>query len=449
MISAENLGIQYGKRVLFRDVNLKFTPGNCYGIIGANGAGKSTFLRLISGEESSTFGKVSMGQGERLSVLKQNHNAFDEETVLNTVLKGHSTLWDIMLEKDAIYAKPDFSEEDGIRAAELEEKFAEMDGWNAESDAASFLSGLGIKEEWHGKLMKELEAKEKVRVLLAQALFGNPDNLLLDEPTNDLDLDTVRWLEQFLANFENTVLVVSHDRHFLDSICTHVVDIDYGKIQLFGGNYTFWYESSQLALRQQQAQNKKAEENLKERKKWPFILKSLALIIVSLDLEMLIVFIAFLLISFYDYLNISVIINHYKWLPVIMYFLVLLSAFIRLLGIFFTAQEKSVTNDERIQIRSERKNRRIVLKDLLYIESMSDYVILVLENKEKVITRMTISRLESMLPKNFLRIHRSYIINMNHLSSYSKEEVEINQQELPISRSYKKEALARLADKTT
>ncbi|NBC82218.1 MAG: ATP-binding cassette domain-containing protein [Bacteroidetes bacterium] len=264
MITVSNLGIQYGKRVLFRDVNLKFTPGNCYGIIGANGAGKSTFLKLISGDESSTFGSVSMAQGERMSVLKQDHNAHDEDTVLNTVLKGYTTLWDLMQEKDAIYMKPDFSEEDGIKAAELEEKFAEMDGWNAESDAASFLSGLGIKEELHGKLMKELSGKEKVRVLLAQALFGKPDNLLLDEPTNDLDLDTVRWLEEFLASFENTVLVVSHDRHFLDSICTHVVDIDYGKIQLFGGNYTFWYESSQLALRQQQMQNKKAEEKKKE-----------------------------------------------------------------------------------------------------------------------------------------------------------------------------------------
>ncbi len=264
MITVSNLGIQFGKRTLFRDVNLKFNPGNIYGIIGANGAGKSTLLRLLSGDLDSTFGSISMGSGERLSVLKQDHFEFDNYTVLNTVLMGHQELWAIMHEKDAIYAKPDFSEADGMKAADLEEKFAEMDGWNAESDAANLLSGLGIKEAHHSKLMSELSGKEKVRVLLAQALFGKPDNLLLDEPTNDLDLDTVSWLENYLSNFENTVLVVSHDRHFLDSVCTHTVDIDFGKVQLFAGNYSFWYESSQLALRQAQTQNKKAEEKKKE-----------------------------------------------------------------------------------------------------------------------------------------------------------------------------------------
>ncbi|MCL3779039.1 ATP-binding cassette domain-containing protein [Prolixibacteraceae bacterium JC049] len=264
MITVSNLGIQFGKRTLFRDVNLKFTPGNCYGIIGANGAGKSTFLRLISGDLDSTFGSVSMEPGERLSVLKQNHHEYDECTVLNTVLMGHTQLWTIMQEKDALYAKPDFSEEDGMKAAELEDKFAEMDGWNAESDAAMLLSGLGIKEDVHYRLMSEMDGKEKVRVLLAQALFGKPDNLLLDEPTNDLDLETVTWLENYLANYENTVLVVSHDRHFLDAVCTHTVDIDFGKVKQFAGNYSFWYQSSQLALRQQQAQNKKAEEKKKE-----------------------------------------------------------------------------------------------------------------------------------------------------------------------------------------
>ncbi|MCO5265873.1 MAG: ATP-binding cassette domain-containing protein [Lentimicrobium sp.] len=264
MITVSDLGIQFGKRILFQDVNLKFTPGNCYGIIGANGAGKSTFLKMLSGEMEYTKGNVSMVPGERLSVLKQNHSEFDEHTVLNTVLMGHTKLWSVMHEKDVIYAKADFSESDGIRAAELEEVFAEMDGWNAESDAASLLSGLGIAEHLHGKLMSELDGKVKVKVLLAQALFGKPDNLLLDEPTNDLDLETVNWLENYLSNFDNTVLVVSHDRHFLDSICTHIVDIDYNKIQLFPGNYTFWYESSQLALRQLQTQNKKAEERKKE-----------------------------------------------------------------------------------------------------------------------------------------------------------------------------------------
>ncbi|MDX9771036.1 MAG: ATP-binding cassette domain-containing protein [Tenuifilaceae bacterium] len=256
--------MQFGKKFLFQDVNLKFLPGNCYGIIGANGAGKSTLLRLISGDLDSTRGSISLGPGERLSVLKQDHFAFDEVTVLNAVLMGHTVLWDIMQQKDTIYAKPDFNDQDGIKAAELESKFAEMDGWNAESDAASLLSGLGIKENQHYKLMKELSGKEKVRVLLAQALFGKPDNLLLDEPTNDLDLETVRWLENYLSNFENTVLVVSHDRHFLDSVCTHTVDIDFGKVKQFAGNYSFWYESSQLALRQQQQQNKKAEEKKAE-----------------------------------------------------------------------------------------------------------------------------------------------------------------------------------------
>ncbi len=264
MIIVSELGIQFGKRILFQDVNLKFMPGNCYGIIGANGAGKSTFLKMLSGEMEYSKGNVSMGPGERMSVLSQSHSEFDDFTVLNTVLMGHNQLWSVMHEKDAIYAKADFSEADGNKAAELEEKFAEMDGWNAESDAASLLSGLGIVEDLHHKQMRELDGKVKVKVLLAQALFGKPDNLLLDEPTNDLDLETVNWLENYLSNFENTVLVVSHDRHFLDSICTHIVDIDFNKIQLFPGNYTFWYESSQLALRQQMAQNKKAEDRKKE-----------------------------------------------------------------------------------------------------------------------------------------------------------------------------------------
>ena len=264
MITVSNLEIQFGKRILFQDVNLKFTPGNCYGVIGANGAGKSTLLRILSGELEPTRGTVMFGPGERLSVLKQDHFAYNECTVLDTVLQGHMDLWNVMKEKDALYAKPDFSDEDGVRAAELEEKFAEMDGWNAESDAASLLSGLGIKEELHYSLMKDLSGKQKVRVLLAQALFGKPDNLLLDEPTNDLDIETVMWLENYLSNYENTVLVVSHDRHFLDAVSTHTVDIDFGKIQLFAGNYSFWYESSQLALRQAQAKNKKAEEKKKE-----------------------------------------------------------------------------------------------------------------------------------------------------------------------------------------
>ena len=264
MITVNNLAIQFGKRVLFQDVNLKFTPGNCYGIIGANGAGKSTFLKAISGQIDPNHGTIALGPGERLSVLSQDHFAFDEFTVMDTVLMGHTVLWDIMKEKDALYSKPDFSDADGIRVSELEEKFAELEGWNAESDAANLLSGLGIKEDLHYMMMKDLSGKQKVRVLLAKALFGKPDNLLLDEPTNDLDLETVMWLENYLSEFENTVLVVSHDRHFLDSLCTHTVDIDYGKTELFAGNYSFWYESSQLALRQQQQQNKKAEEKRKE-----------------------------------------------------------------------------------------------------------------------------------------------------------------------------------------
>jgi len=264
MIQTNNLGIQFGKRVLFQDMNLTFNRGNCYGIIGANGAGKSTLMRILSGQLTPTSGTVTMGPGERLSVLEQDHFKYDDCTVLETVLRGHTVLWDIMQEKDAIYAKADFSDADGIRAAELEDKFAEMEGWNAESDAAALLSGLGIKEERHQMLMKDMSGSEKVRVLLAKALFGNPDNLLLDEPTNDLDLDTVAWLENYLSNFENTVLVVSHDRHFLDSVSTHTLDIDYNKVSLFAGNYSFWYQSSQLALRQQQAANKKAEEKRKE-----------------------------------------------------------------------------------------------------------------------------------------------------------------------------------------
>ena len=264
MITVNDLSVQFGKRILFQDVNLTFTPGNCYGIIGANGAGKSTMLRVISKQLDPTRGTVTLGPGERLSVLSQDHFAFDENTVMDTVLMGHSVLWAIMEEKNALYAKPDFSDEDGTRVAELEDKFAEMEGWNAESDAAMLLSGLGIKEDLHYMLMKDLSGKQKVRVLLARALYGKPDNLLLDEPTNDLDLETVSWLENYLSNFENTVLVVSHDRHFLDSVCTHTVDIDFGKVQQFSGNYSFWYESSQLALRQQQQQNKKAEEKKKE-----------------------------------------------------------------------------------------------------------------------------------------------------------------------------------------
>ena len=264
MITVNNLDVQFGKRILFQDVNMKFTPGNCYGIIGANGAGKSTFLRVISKQLDPTRGSVTLGPGERLSVLSQDHFAFDEHTVMDTVLMGHTTLWEVMSEKNALYEKPDFSDADGIRVSELEEKFAEMEGWNAESDAANLLSGLGIAEEYHYSMMKDLSGKQKVRILLARALFGQPDNLLLDEPTNDLDLETVSWLENYLSNSDHTILVVSHDRHFLDSVCTHTVDIDFGKLQMFAGNYSFWYESSQLALRQQQNQNKKAEEKKKE-----------------------------------------------------------------------------------------------------------------------------------------------------------------------------------------
>jgi ATPase subunit of ABC transporter with duplicated ATPase domains len=264
MITVAGLKIQFGKRVLFQNVNMKFTAGNCYGVIGANGAGKSTFLKAISKDIETSSGHITLGPDERLSALSQDHFAFDEVTVLNTVMIGHSQMWEIMQEKDKIYSKPDFSEKDGIKSAELEGKFADMDGWNAESNAATLLSDLGIKVEFHNTLMKDMSGKQKVRVLLAQALFGNPDNLLLDEPTNDLDLDTVMWLENYLSNYENTVLVVSHDRHFLDAISTHTVDIDFGEINMFAGNYNYWYESSQLALRQQQMQNKKAEEKKKE-----------------------------------------------------------------------------------------------------------------------------------------------------------------------------------------
>ncbi len=264
MITVSNLSIQFGKRILFQDVNQIFTAGNCYGIIGANGSGKSTFLKMLYGGVESRTGSITFGPGERVSVLKQDHFEFDDFTVLDTVKMGHSALWNIAKEKENLYLKPDFSEKDGMKASELEEKFNELDGWNADSNAASLLSGLGIKEENHYKLLKELSGKEKVKVLLAQALFGKPDNLLLDEPTNDLDLETVNWLENYLSEFENTVLVVSHDRHFLDSICTHIIDIDFSRVQQFSGNYSFWYESSQLALRQQLAQNKKAEEKKKE-----------------------------------------------------------------------------------------------------------------------------------------------------------------------------------------
>ena len=264
MISAQNVSLQYGKRVLFDEVNINFTPGNCYGVIGANGAGKSTFLKILSGEIQANSGSVKIEPGKRMAVLKQNHFEYDDTPVLDTVVMGHKELWEVKTEKDAIYAKPDFNEEDGNKASELEAKFADMDGWNAESDAAALLSGLGIKEENHYKLVKELSGNEKVRVLLAQTLFGNPDILILDEPTNDLDIQTISWLEDYLLDFKNTLIVVSHDRHFLDTICTHIADIDFGAIKLFTGNYTFWYESSQLALSQRSAANKKAEEKKKE-----------------------------------------------------------------------------------------------------------------------------------------------------------------------------------------
>ena len=264
MLSVNNVSLQFGKRVLFDDVNINFSGDNCYGVIGANGAGKSTFLKILSGEQDPNYGSVNLEPGKRMAVLKQNHYEFDDYSVLNSVMMGHNRLWEIIQEKDAIYAKPDFSEEDGIRASELEAEFAEMDGWNAESDAATLLSGLGILEDNHYTLMKDLSGNQKVRVLLAQALFGNPDILILDEPTNDLDIHTITWLEDFLLDFKNTVIVVSHDRHFLDTVCTNIVDIDFSKINVFTGNYTFWYESSQLALRQRAAANKKAEDKKKE-----------------------------------------------------------------------------------------------------------------------------------------------------------------------------------------
>jgi len=264
MLTANGVTVRFGKRVLFEDVNIKFGKGNCYGIIGANGAGKSTFLKVLSGEIEPSKGDVSLEKGERLSVLKQDHFAFEEYTVIDTVMMGNKELYDIMKEKDAIYMKPDFSEEDGMKAAKLEERFAELDGWNAESDAAMLLNDLGIIPDNHYKLMSELEAREKVKVLLAQALFGNPDVLLLDEPTNDLDLKSINWLQEFLINFENTVLVVSHDRYFLNKVCTHIADVDFGKIKVYPGNYDFWYESSQLALKQMKEQNKKKEEKIKE-----------------------------------------------------------------------------------------------------------------------------------------------------------------------------------------
>ncbi|KHF33650.1 putative ABC transporter ATP-binding protein YheS [Paenibacillus sp. P1XP2] len=264
MISTSGVTLRYGKRALFEDVNIKFTAGNCYGLIGANGAGKSTFLKILSGEIEPNSGEVHMTPGERLAVLKQNHFEYDEYPVLETVIMGHSRLYEIMKEKDALYAKPDFSEEDGLRAGELEGEFAELNGWDAEADAAALLIGLGITRELHDKKMEELSGNEKVRVLLAQALFGRPNNLLLDEPTNHLDLESIQWLENFLMDYEGTVIVVSHDRHFLNKVCTHIADIDFGKIQLYVGNYDFWYESSQLALQMQRESNKKKEEKIKE-----------------------------------------------------------------------------------------------------------------------------------------------------------------------------------------
>ena len=264
MIAANNLSLQFGKRVLFDQVNIKFVGGNCYGVIGANGAGKSTFLKILAGDIDPNSGQVVIDPGKRMAVLRQNHFEFDEVPVLDTVIMGHTKLWSLMKEKDAIYEKPDFSEADGVRASELEAEFAEMDGWNAESDAAALLSGLGIDESVHNSLMKDLSGNQKVRVLLAQAIFGNPDILILDEPTNDLDIHTITWLEDFLLEFKNTVIVVSHDRHFLDTVCTHIVDIDFKAIKLYTGNYSFWYESSQLALTQRASSNKKAEEKKKE-----------------------------------------------------------------------------------------------------------------------------------------------------------------------------------------
>jgi ATPase subunit of ABC transporter with duplicated ATPase domains len=264
MLNVQNLSLQFGKRVLFDEVNLKFVNGNCYGVIGANGAGKSTFLKILTGEQDATTGHINLEPGKRMAVLKQNHFEFDKVPVLQTVIMGHKRLYEIMIEKDAIYAKPDFSEEDGMRTGELEAEFADLEGWNAETDAASLLSNLGINESKHYLNMEELSSDLKVRVLLAQALFGNPDVLILDEPTNDLDIHTISWLEDFLLDFKNTVIVVSHDRHFLDTVCTHICDIDFSKINIFTGNYSFWYQSSQLALRQRSDKNKKAEEKKKE-----------------------------------------------------------------------------------------------------------------------------------------------------------------------------------------
>ena len=264
MLSANGVTVRFGKRVLFEDVNIKFGKGNCYGIIGANGAGKSTFLKVLSGDLEPSKGDVTLDKGERISVLKQDHFAYEDYTVMDTVLMGNKELYDIMKEKDAIYAKPDFSEEDGMKAAKLEERFAELDGWNAESDASQLLNDLGIIPDNHYKYMREIEAREKVKILLAQSLFGNPDVLLLDEPTNDLDLKSINWLQEFLIDFENTVIVVSHDRYFLNKVCTHIADVDFGKIKVYPGNYDFWYESSQLALKQMKEQNKKKEEKIKE-----------------------------------------------------------------------------------------------------------------------------------------------------------------------------------------
>lgn len=264
MLNAIGVTVRFGKRVLFEDVNIKFAKGNCYGIIGANGAGKSTFLKVLSGELEPSKGEVTLDKGERLSILKQDHFAYEDFKVLDTVIMGNNELYQIMKDKDALYSKPDFSEEDGMKAAKLEERFAELDGWNAESDAATLLNELGIETSLHDKLMKEIDAKDKVKVLLAQALFGNPDVLLLDEPTNDLDIKTIDWLQEFLINFDNTVLVVSHDRYFLNKVCTHIADVDFGKIKVYPGNYDFWYESSQLALKQMREQNKKKEEKIKE-----------------------------------------------------------------------------------------------------------------------------------------------------------------------------------------
>ena len=264
MIQASNISLRFGKKALFEEVNIKFTEGNCYGIIGANGAGKSTFLKILSGELEPTTGEIILGAGQRLSVLEQDHFKYDSDVVLDTVIAGNQRLFDIMREKDAIYAKEDFTEEDGIRASELEEEFANMNGWDAETDAATLLNGLGIETELHYKVMNELADNDKVKVLLARALFGNPDILLLDEPTNHLDLDSIRWLEEFLINFDNTIIVVSHDRYFLNKVCTHTVDLDYGKMQIYAGNYDFWYESSQLMIKQMKEANKKKEEKIKE-----------------------------------------------------------------------------------------------------------------------------------------------------------------------------------------